>query len=977
MAVGNEWWSTAMHSATVGRRSQAIVVFSLAAALLAACGGGSSEGGPAATVAGGKTVASGAERERALSTAPVPDKPKVAAVAWSRYATASQQDHLARFGLALVQLPPTATPASMAATVAALKQRNPALQIAQITSPGDVADANTALAGPTTTHRWWLTSAAGVRTQWHGSAGVYDANMTGFTMPDANGRRYPQFRAAYDSATFFAPVPALDYVFANLVWPQQVNADWLRIGINQLWTDAGAQAAQRAGHAAYWTALRAAHPNLKVIANVAPAWIGSAEFAGRLNGIFLNTLIGRIWSIESYSGWPAMMAQYRAAMAHAVAPRAVIFHMVAASADLASMRYGLASALLDDGYFSLSATDGAEPLPWYDEFAQPLGSPIEPPPLAALAGTVWARKYSGGMVLVNTSKTTAATVDLGPGYRRFAGTQAPSVNNGQGVTTVTLPPRDGLLLLTASTAPPPDTEAPTPPGGLVLSGLACNAGTLSWQAASDNVAVTAYDVYHDGQLMTSVGGGTRSAALVLSPGARWGLYVNARDAAGNVSQASPVLMVQVPLCNTDGQAPTAPTGLQGSISGTTAYLQWSAATDNVAVTAYEVYRNDVRVGLTPALAHTDSGLAANTSYRYAVAARDAAGNVSPRSASLSLTTGGACANVVCGVTQVATDTDLPWGLVTLPDGQLIYSRRDAHDLVRLNPATGVKATIGSMPNAQSGAEGGVLGIAATAAFPATDPWLYVFYTTPTDNRVVRVQYRNDTLDMATLQVILSGIPGNLYHNGGRLRFGPDGKLYIATGDAQNGSAAQNLASLAGKILRINPDGSVPADNPFGSRVWSYGHRNPQGLAFDAQGRLWQHEFGTNLMDETNLVVKGGNYGYPNCEGTASMAGSGCATAGYIAPKATYPVADSSCSGVAVVRNALYVACLRGQRIYRADISGSELINFQQLFVGTYGRLRTIEPSIDGGLWMTTSGSGDKDSIANNSSSRVYRVNLGN
>ena len=106
MAVGNEWWSTAMHSATVGRRSQAIAVFSLAAALMAACGGGSSEGGPAATVAGGKTVASGAERERALSTAPVPDKPKVAAVAWSRYATASQQDHLARFGLALVQLPP-------------------------------------------------------------------------------------------------------------------------------------------------------------------------------------------------------------------------------------------------------------------------------------------------------------------------------------------------------------------------------------------------------------------------------------------------------------------------------------------------------------------------------------------------------------------------------------------------------------------------------------------------------------------------------------------------------------------------------------------------------------------------------------------------------------------------------------------------------------------------------------------------------
>jgi glucose/arabinose dehydrogenase len=544
------------------------------------------------------------------------------------------------------------------------------------------------------------------------------------------------------------------------------------------------------------------------------------------------------------------------------------------------------------------------------------------------------------------------------------------------VTTVTLAPRDGLLLLTASITPPPDTQSPTPPSGLAISGLTCNAATLSWQASTDNVGVSGYDVYRDGQFIINVGGGIRSAPLVLTPGARWGLYVNARDAAGNVSQASPVLAVQVPLCQTDSVAPSAPSNLQGNVSGTSAFLQWAAASDNVAVTAYDIFRNDVRVGSTGSLSYTDSGLPANTAYRYAIGARDAAGNVSPRSTSLTLTTGGACSNVVCGVTEVATDTDLPWGLVTLPDGQLIYGRRDAHDVVRLNPLTGAKATLGSMPNAQSGAEGGVLGLAASAAFPATDAWLYVFYTTPTDNRVVRVQYRNGSLDMATLQVILAGIPRNLYHNGGRLRFGPDGKLYVATGDAQNTAAAQNLASLAGKILRLNPDGSTPADNPFGTLIWSYGHRNPQGLAFDAQGRLWQQEFGNSQMDETNLIVRGGNYGWPNCEGTVSMAGSGCATAGYLAPKFTYRTSESSCSGMAIVRGAVYIACLGGQRVYRLSINGSDLGNLQILFAGAYGRLRTVEPTIDGGLWMTSSGGGDKDAIANNSASRVFKINLG-
>jgi len=523
-----------------------------------------------------------------------------------------------------------------------------------------------------------------------------------------------------------------------------------------------------------------------------------------------------------------------------------------------------------------------------------------------------------------------------------------------------------------------DKQAPTPPSGLKLANLACRSATLSWSASMDNVGVAFYDIYHDGQLMTSVNGSTLMATLTLSPGVTWGLYVNARDAAGNVSQASATLSTTVPQCSVDTEAPTVPTGLAGAVSGTTATLTWKASTDNVAVTAYDVFRNDAQVGSTANLSYTDSGLAANASYRYAVAARDAQKNASARSAILSLTTGGACSNAVCSVSQVTTDTDIPWGLVTLADGSIIYSRRDAQDIVRLDPATGIKTTLGTVPNVRStDGEGGLLGLAVTAGFPASDPWLYIYHTSPTDNRIVRIQVVANALKTSTLQVLLSGIGRNKFHNGGRLRFGPDGKLYASVGDAQNGANAQDLTSLNGKILRLNPDGTRPSDNPFANHVWSYGHRNPQGLAFDSQGRLWEQEFGNSALDETNLIQKGGNYGWPDCEGTISQGGSGCSTAGYIAPKYTYATADGSCSGIAIVRDVLYVACERGTRMYREVITGTALTNVQQLFSGTYGRLRTVEPTLDGNLWLTTTNEGDKDSIANNSNEKVLKVLLGN
>ena len=248
-----------------------------------------------------------------------------------------------------------------------------------------------------------------------------------------------------------------------------------------------------------------------------------------------------------------------------------------------------------------------------------------------------------------------------------------------------------------------------------------------------------------------------------------------------------------------------------------------------------------------------------------------------------------------------------------------------------------------MPNVSgTDGEGGLLGLAVASTF-SVDRWLYVMHTSPTDNRIVRIKLTTgNTLDIASEQILLSGILRNKFHDGGRLRFGPDGEFYASTGDAQNGDNAQNTAGLNGKILRLNPDGSVPTDNPFGNYVWSYGHRNPQGLAFDSQGRLWEQEFGNSVMDETNLIVKGGNYGWPSCEGTTG-------TAGFIAPKHTYPTADGSCSGIAIVRDVLYVACERGTRMYREVISGAALTGVEAYFNGTYGRLRSVEPAADGGL----------------------------
>lgn len=286
---------------------------------------------------------------------------------------------------------------------------------------------------------------------------------------------------------------------------------------------------------------------------------------------------------------------------------------------------------------------------------------------------------------------------------------------------------------------------------------------------------------------------------------------------------------------------------------------------------------------------------------------------------------------------VAADLSAPWGIAFLPDGSALVSERDTARIVRIG--SGAHTPVGVVEGVQPGGEGGLLGIARSS------DWIYAYLTAAADNRVVRMRWDGSGLGPA--ETVVTGIPKAGIHNGGRILFGPDGMLYIGTGDAGDKSLAQDPASLGGKILRVTPTGAVPADNPFpGSPVLSLGHRNVQGLAFDSRKRLWASEFGASDVDELNLITAGSNYGWPDCEGS-------CDRESFTDPVVQWsPTSIASPSGLSVIGDNAYVASLRGRTVWQVPLDRSGTAT--ALNLGDLGRLRTIEPAPDGSLWLSTS-----------------------
>jgi glucose/arabinose dehydrogenase len=293
----------------------------------------------------------------------------------------------------------------------------------------------------------------------------------------------------------------------------------------------------------------------------------------------------------------------------------------------------------------------------------------------------------------------------------------------------------------------------------------------------------------------------------------------------------------------------------------------------------------------------------------------------------------------------------PWGLAALPGGDLLVSSRDEGTITRIARHGGAKTELGKVSGVSPAGEGGLLGIAVSPSF-SRDHLVYAYFTTRSDNRVARMTYdpaKPAGQQLGAPDTILRGIPKGFVHNGGRIAFGPDGMLYAGTGESGHSADSQAKASLGGKILRMKPDGSPAPGNPFkGSVVYDLGHRNVQGLAWDASGRLWASEFGQDTWDELNLIQPGRNYGWPTVEGKSDKPG-------FTNPLEQWRPAEASPSGVAHVDGSIWMASLRGERLWRIPLDGRESAGAPQSFLeGKYGRLRTVLSAGGDKLWLVTS-----------------------
>lgn len=295
-----------------------------------------------------------------------------------------------------------------------------------------------------------------------------------------------------------------------------------------------------------------------------------------------------------------------------------------------------------------------------------------------------------------------------------------------------------------------------------------------------------------------------------------------------------------------------------------------------------------------------------------------------------------------GPRTIATGLEVPWGIAFLPGGDALVSERDSGRILRVPAGGGTPREVMRVPGVAATGEGGLLGLAVSPEY-VEDRLVYAYATTAEDNRIVRFRLGGK------VEPILTGLRAGGIHDGGRIAFGPDGKLYAGVGETGDSALSQDRGQRNGKILRIDADGSVPRDNPFpGSPVWSLGHRNVQGLAWDQDGRLWATEFGQSTFDEVNLIRKARNYGWPEVEGEGDTQGGR-----FTNPLVTWPTSEASPSGAAIIGNVLYIGALQGQAVLRVRLDGDRASKLSPIYEG-HGRIRTVVAAPDGSLWVTTS-----------------------
>jgi glucose/arabinose dehydrogenase len=290
-------------------------------------------------------------------------------------------------------------------------------------------------------------------------------------------------------------------------------------------------------------------------------------------------------------------------------------------------------------------------------------------------------------------------------------------------------------------------------------------------------------------------------------------------------------------------------------------------------------------------------------------------------------------------TVVTSGLDTPWDMIWGPDSAIWISERSGR-ISRIDPKSGRRTTLGEPAGVAARGESGLMGIALHPDFPR-EPWLYAMHTYDAgglQNRLIRLRWTGSKFDGQ--QVLFDGIPGGYIHNGSRIVVGPDRMLYITTGDAGNADQAQDSTALGGKILRIDLNGRVPADNPFRSAIWTWGHRNGQGLVFH-NGMLYETEHGPGENDEVNLIRRSGNYGWPNKPGIAAL---------------TSWTPTVAIAGADFYRGDLLATSLNGRTLWRMSLSsdGTRITNRAPILSGVYGRLRDVLVASNGDIYICTS-----------------------